>query len=324
MPEPDLIKDVKDSVNEEIEALGPDATPEQIADIVAEQAQAGADGNTTLANEAADRARDLYGRGADPDTAAAASAAQAHQDVVAQRPDVQTQGQQLLDSRSPDNDGAPTPEELQNYTGVDPGDQRATVEDLTKSLQAVNAPPGLVPQAQLAVANAVSGGTVLPTGLDIHGNLKVTVHDYVKLDFKNSQIKTTLDKTTYVHKGDVTINAKNVRLTADEIVIEPLEKEINRVQTSKESYRKWLSVSLGLSTTTTTTVRHYSLFGASGSVVPTVNLHIAPLKVGAAVWMNTRGFGRDGIKAATYENTKSMSRTSNSMFLLASVMLIFF
>src|SRR3546814_10347759 len=79
--------------------------------------------------------------------------------------------------------------------------------------------PGLAAKAQVAAINAAGGGQLMAAGIDIDGTLTATVHSNVTLDFKSSQIKNTVLDTTYRHYNDVTILAKDVRLTAASIAI---------------------------------------------------------------------------------------------------------
>lgn len=326
----DLIGDIKEGVQTDIEALGPNPDSNKVADIVARQAQQGAAGNPVLEDHAAEWARQYHAQGVDPQTAAAAAGARAHQDVVSSRPSIQDQAAAL---RAKQGEGVPTAATVDEYTGLSKPEMglsdkelatvNSTLTETSENMTKAGVSRDVAAQAQLAIANAASGGKVLPAGLDIHGKLKVTVYDYVDLTFQSSQIKTTKGATTYTHKEDVDIFAKNVRLTADMILIEPTNLETNWVKGSKESYRDWFSVSMGLSSTTTTTADYVSLYGLTGSFAP-LNIHIAPIKVGAAVRMSTRGLARWGIQAMTYENSDHMSRRSNVFFMMASVLLIFF
>lgn len=321
----DLIKDIESAVANDINALGPNPHPDQIADIVATHARLGAGDNSVIADQAADRARQYYGeRGIEPETASSMAGAQAHQDVVSSRPSVQEQAHDLLNQRPPGSQGPANADDVQQYTDIPiDGETKKTMNQVGEALTKSGSSPELAAQAQLAIANAASGGEVLPAGLDIHGKLKVTVHDVVDLTYQNSQIKTTVGDTTYVHKADVNIEATNVRLTANEIVIEPLNKETNWVKESKKSYRSIFSVSVGLSSTTTTTAKHKSYFGATATAVPSVSISYAPVRIGAAFRMATRAARREGIQAITYENTDGMTRKSNVFLWGVSVLLIF-
>src|SRR3546814_20775682 len=77
----------------------------------------------------------------------------------------------------------------------------------------------------------------MAAGFDIDGTLTATVHSNVTLDFKSLQIKNTVLDTTYRHYNDVTILAKDVRLTAASIAIDASVEEKNTVTRRKESYR---------------------------------------------------------------------------------------
>lgn len=327
----DLIDAIKDGVRTDLGALGPDPEPVQVADVVGQHARHGAGGDARIGNQAAAQAREYLDQGVGPEDSAALAGARAHQDVVGQRRGIQAQANDLITQQGSDGPAVPSVDAVDNQTalsnqGIDPGELATTKSVMARageSMSAVGLSPPVAAQAELAIANAASGGQALPSGLDIHGNLKVTVHDYVKLSFESSQIKTTKGPTTYTHKDDVDIRATNVRLTADTILIEPSVSETNWVKGSKSSYRKYYSVNIGLSSTTTTTDDHVTLYGASAAIAP-LTIHIAPVKVGAAYRMVTRGKTRDGIMAMTYENSDAMSRKSNVHFMLASILLIFF
>src|SRR3546814_2014395 len=121
-----------------------------------------------------------------------------------------------------------------------------------------NIPPPLAAQAELAAVNAAAGGTVTSAGLDIDGNLNVTVHKEVKLTFQDSQIKTTKLNTVYTHHSNVTINAKDAKLTANKIDINAQVEETNRVSGFKRSVRNDSSLVIGTIHRTNTPVRYNS------------------------------------------------------------------
>jgi hypothetical protein len=329
MPD-DLIDTIQQGVRADLDALGPNPDPARVAEIVGQHAGQGAGGDPRLANQAAGQARAYLERGVDPETSATLAGASVHQDSVAGRPGIQDQADALLKRQQTDKPGVPSVADVDDYSRLSeqgiPADDLATsrtvMQEAGGSMTAAKVPPPIAAQAELAIANAASGGQLLPSGLDIHGRLKVTVHDYVDLTFQSSQIKTTKGPTTYTHKADVKIEATNVRLTADTIVIEPSELEINVVSGSKRSTRDFFSATFGLSSTTTTTDDYVSLFGLNASFAA-INLHMAPVKVGAAYKMTTRGLTRDGIQAFTYENSDALTRKSNVAFMAASVLLIF-
>ncbi|MVW77741.1 hypothetical protein [Bordetella sp. 02P26C-1] len=326
----DLIDTIEQGVRNDLDALGPNPDPSQVADVVARQAQRGAGGDPVIGNQAAQRARGYLEQGMDPETSATLAGAGAHQDAISARSGIQDQARDLLKRQHTADPGVPPVDDVKAYTDLPQqglsADELATTEtvmqEAAESMGAAGVPAPIAAQAELAIANAAAGGQLLPAGLDIHGRLKVTVHDYVDLTFQSSQIKTTKGPTTYTHQGDVKIKATNVRLTADTILIEPTSLEINKVSESKSSSRSIFSATLGLSSTTTTTDDYHSLFGLNAAVAG-VNIHMAPVKVGAAFKMTTRGLTRDGIQAFTYENSDAMTRKSNVCFMAASILLIF-
>lgn len=320
----DLVKDIENAVKDDIAALGPNPNPDQIADIVGTHARTGAGENSLIADQAATQAQKYYTeQGIDPQTAASAAGAQAHHDVVSTRPSSQEQADALV-NRPGGQGTAPSADDVAQYTNV-PIDSTAkkTMNGLGETMTKAGLSPGLAAQAQLAIANAASDGKVLPAGLDIHGKLKVTVHDCVELTFQNSQIKTTVGDTLQTHKADVNIKAQNVRLTADKIIIEPSNTETNWVKGSKISRRSIYSASAGLSSTTTTTANHKSYYLGTLTAVPSVAISYGQIRVGAAFRMATRAALREGIQAVTYENTDGMTRKSNVFLWGVSVLLIF-
>lgn len=336
MSDDTLTEIIEKAVLEEIDALGRNPSPEEIADIVAKHAKKGAGSESAIADQAAERAREYLDQGVAPEAAASAAGAQAHQEVVSARPSMQEQMDDLFKQQGTTKDErrTPTADEIVDFT-KDAREKASDTQEAVpisgkatsaltpfgEAVKGTDVSPELAAQAQLAIADAGSGGAILPTGLDIHGKLKVTVHDYVDLTYQSSQIKTTVLNTTYTHQNDVDIFATNVRLSAKSIIIEPTGVEKNWVKGSKESYISGYAYSSGTSNETETTEDYNSLFLATGAVA-TTNFHYAPVKAGFAVRMDTQGGARFGIEALTYVNSDVLTRNTNKMFMTASILLL--
>src|SRR5690606_4501809 len=125
----------------------------------------------------------------DPETSATLAGAGAHQDAVSARSGIQDQARDLLKRQHTADPGVPPVDDVKAYTDLPQqglsADELATTEtvmqEAAESMGAAGVPAPIAAQAELAIANAAAGGQLLPAGLDIHGRLKVTVHDYVDL-----------------------------------------------------------------------------------------------------------------------------------------------
>jgi len=333
MSDTNLATEVIDGVNQDINNLGANPPRAAVEQIIASHAKAGAYGNPTLENRAADLAKQYYGQGMKPDVAASAAATQVYQDAMSARPSLQEQGNQLLGYRNPGNNGVPDAGDVQQFiddrnTGL-PADQRISLtggeqnvlNDARSAMADAGIAPELAAQAQAAIVNAASGGRLLPAGIDIHGNLKVTVHDYVKLDFQDSQLKTTVGDTTYTHTGDVKVDAKHVKLTASSISILASEKEINIVTGSKLSERSVHSFTMATKYFMHTSGCENSL-GGLGIDLSLVNASYASLKVGTAWRMRTRGLSRAGTYGFVYGKSDRITEKKNNYLLGMAALLI--
>jgi len=306
---------VRDGVAKEIadltEAAGGQAPDGQtIRDIIAKYARQGANGNPALEAGAEKRALEYYDQGISPETAASAAARQTYQDATGPRPTLAQEADRVLGYH--DEDQIPDSSDIERYIAdrevTIPAHEKAPLDralaDMREAFDTANIPEPLAAQAELAAVNAAAGGTVTSAGLDIDGNLNVTVHKDVELTFQDSQIKTTKLDTVYTHHSDVEIHAKDVKLTASKIDINALVEETNRVSSFKKSVRNDSSLVIGTFHRTNTPVRNNSLVGASLDA-SLVNFSFAPIKVGNAYEMSHHGIRRYGIKGVNYETLRN-------------------
>jgi|SRR5690606_18306124 len=312
---PDIDDDVKAAINQ----LGQDATPQQIADIVAAHARDGVpNGSPELRQLAAEQALAAYqDQGMAPGKAATLGAVKAYEEGQKSKPSLQEQAQNFLGNGTE----VPTADAVRELPGVSMGDHDEALDEATDRMGAADIPPGLAAQAQLAIANAASGGTMVASGLEIHGKLKVTVHDYVSLDYQDSQIKTTVGPVQYNHHGNVTIRANAAYLTADSIDIQAHESETNIVRGEKISNVNSFSLGWGpwyQSNFGSTTSKFAFSVTAAG-----VNMHVAPVKAGVAVRMVTRYAGRTGIKGISFDDTEDHVSKANLALMGVSVLMMF-
>lgn len=324
-----IVDEVKKAVNEDIENLtqAPRANDPIVKDIIARHATLGAEGDPALEARARDLALDYYKRGVPPDESAAYATAQVHQDAVNNRPSLDEQRSQLEKLKDSGNTGAPTPANVQKFADSKKRElssaSKGVLSDAGSSFTAAKIPPGLAATAQLAIVNASSGGTMLPAGLEINGDLNATVYDNVTLDFQDSQIKTTVGATTYTHTGNVNINAEQVYINAQSIKINASEKETNIVDGAKIARRSQLTLGLGPYSILNTPGCNYSMTGCAIDF-SVLNASAAPIRVGFAFFMHHHGKKRQGIKGFKFENVDSLKERSGNLALNGIAVLLLF
>lgn len=312
-----------ENVRKDLTNLGGSPPPEKVEEIVVRYAQQGAGDDPALQQQAADLARERLAAGMAPDAAAVSTAAQTYQEAAAKRPGLDQQTEDLLGYRPQGSNAAPGQSEREKFLkdrGIQlTGSENEALGQTASALNDVGASAELSAQAQLAIANAGAGGTLLPTGLDIHGKLTATVHDTVHLKLLDSQIKTTVGPTTYTHHGKVWIEAKDVKLTANEIHVNA-QTEVNTVNNMKVSTRSFYTGSIGTFQITTMPV-----MDTAGTVIGVelngLNASFGTIRVGTSVRMNTRGRARRGMKGATYETAKNHFTEKTNSFLLKCVLI---
>jgi len=299
-------EEILKGVRNDLSNLGGSPSSETVEEVVVRYAKQGAGDDPLLQQQAADLARQQLDAGMAPDAAAVSAATQTYQEAAAKRPSLDEQMHELLGYRPQGSQAAPGQAErdkfFKNHGVKLTSSENEVLNQTASALSNVGASPELAAQAQLAIANAGAGGTLLPTGLDIHGRLTATVHDTVHLDLRDSQIKTTVGPTTYTHGGRVWIEAHDVKLTANEIHVNAAT-EVNTVNTMKVSTRSFYTGSIGSFQITTMPVvdTAATLIGVE---LNGINASFGTIRVGTAYRMNTRGFARRGMKGATYETAK--------------------
>lgn len=333
MSDTNLATEVVDGVNQDINNLGTNPPADAVKNIIAEHAKLGANGDPALESKAADLATSYYEQGMKPDVAASAAATQVYQESMDARPSLSEQRDQLLRYRDSNNTGIPDSGDVQQFIDAKnanlPAGQKismssganSALNDAREAMKSAGVSPELAAQAQAAIVNAASGGKLLPAGIDIYGNLKVTVYDYVDLDFKNSQIKTTVGDTVHTHTGDVDIHAKDVKLTANSIAILASEKETNIVTTKKISERSDCSFTMATTYFMHTSGCENSL-GVLGVDLSAVNASYATFKVGTAAYMRTRGLTRAGTFGFVYKKSDKINKKANDFLLGVAAFLI--
>jgi len=176
--------------------------------------------------------------------------------------------------------------------------------------------PGLAAKAQVAAINAAGDGKLMAAGIDIDGTLTATVHSNVTLDFKSSQIKNTVLDTTYRHYNNVTILAKDVRLTAASIAIDASVEEKNTVTRRKESYRYLYNYGHGTTSELSTPETNTTVTGASFDF-SAGNFSYGTFRVGMAWHMFHFGAWRHGVKV--FGMTKNSSLEEHGFNMAATV-----
>jgi len=316
----DNLQNISDEVNAAIEALGPNATAEQITAVIEEHARSGVIyGSPSLGDVAAEEAASAYAeQHLPPGAAATLGVAKAREQAGKEKPSISELAEGIRKS-NPDS-GILSAEEIAAATGVPVDGNKGMLKEVTESMASHDVDPVTASLVQSAVANAISGGALASPGMDIQGQLKVTVHDFVDLKFDSSHIKTTLGQVVYTHEGTVNINAKSAYLTAGSIRIEASESETNIVTTEKKSNVSGYSFSRG--------PWYYSNFTRSHSVSgwsvagALVNVHAAPIKVGAAARMVTNFGVRTGIKGIAFDDIKDNVNKANLALLGVSVIMM--
>ncbi|CAM4332084.1 hypothetical protein BOTU111921_23870 [Bordetella tumbae] len=334
MSDTNLATEVVEGVNQDINNLGTNPPADAVKNIIAEHAKLGANGDSALESKAVDLANSYYEQGMKPDVAASAAATQVYQESMDARPSLVEQRDQLLGYRDANNKkGIPDSGDIQQFIDAKnanlPDGQKismtsganSALNDARDAMKNAGMSPELAAQAQAAIINAASGGKLLPAGIDIYGNLKVTVYDYVDLDFKNSQIKTTVGDTVYTHTGDVDVNAKDVKLTANAIAILASEKETNIVTTRKVSERSDCSFTMATTYFMHTSGCENSL-GVFGVDLSLINASYATFKVGTAGYMRTRGLTRAGTFGFVYKKSDKINKKANDFLLGFAAFLI--
>ncbi|WP_459617460.1 hypothetical protein [Bordetella sp. 2513F-2] len=177
--------------------------------------------------------------------------------------------------------------------------------------------PDLAAQALAANINAAANGTLIAPGLEFKQKLTATVHDTVNLDFKSSYFKTTKGETTYEHKGNVYIDATDVRLTASNIRIYAWE-ERNTVSDRKESYRYISNIGVGSASGLFTSGSNNNATAVGGDF-SFLNMSIGGLRLGFAGVMSHYGDVRKGKKLLEIDSTKSKWDKGANIFLTAAM-----
>ncbi len=326
-----LPEDVRKAYEDQLGSGTP--TEQQIRDAIAESAKLGANGESQHYDDAAKAALDYYDKGLSPEDAAVAGAAAGRNKMMADKPSLTELGQAYNDASSKSGNffkdlvpWSATNRKVDNFVednnlGLD-SDARGKLSDVADYVQDQVKDPTLAGQAVAAVANAQSGGALSPSGLEILGNLHVTVHSDVTFTLENAHIKTVRGNATYKHTADVNILAptSGVYLTAGTVNIFAQEKEKNWVTGDKTS-RRLLAASYGYPENVThvkdyqmsATLASYTVYGAQA--------HVAPFKLGGAWRQATRGVRRDGIKAAGVLNANNIERTIGGLLSLGPCIL---
>ncbi|MBO1111809.1 hypothetical protein [Bordetella petrii] len=316
----DNIQAISDEVNAAIEALGPDATAEQITAVIEEHARNGVIyGSPSLGDVAAEEAASAYAeQHLPPGAAATLGAAKGRQEADKDKPSISELAADIRNRNA--SAGVLSADDIAAATGISADSNDGILKDVTSSLADHNVDPATASLVQSAVANAISGGALASAGLDIQGQLKVTVHDFVDLKFDSSHIKTTLGQVVYTHEGTVDIKAQSAYLTAGSIRIEASHSETNIVHAEKKSNVSNYSFSRG--------PWYSSDFGHSHSVSDwsvsgaLLNAHVAPVKVGVAARMVTNFGIRTGIKGVSFDDVGDNVNKTNLALMGVSVILM--